>query len=203
MSDFQFKPFQPHSRDKFDEDEDEDLEEEERYPLDQTRQNLHDLGVEFLGFLRREEGVSYTKAELGRQEIVQYLLDRFDGRLEPRKSMFDAVLRKKPKPKSTRRPPEHVLCPDRQTLDRYLADLINILNYQPHKTVAVLELVPAWLRFLETRQLIDTQQRKKTLTVLRGLDTDLLKVLAEPTADPALAEGLKPWRDNAERELPI
>lgn len=202
MNDFQFKPLQPDSRDQFDEDEDKDLEEEEeeRYPLDQARQNLHDLSVEFLGFLRREEGVSYPKAELGRQEIVQYLFDRFDGRLAPKKSMFDAVLRKKPKSKPIRRPPEHVLCPDRQTLDHYLADLINILSYQPHKTVALLELVPAWLRFLETRRLIDSQQRKKTLTALYDLDTYLLKVLREPTADPALVEGLKSWRDNTERE---
>ncbi len=203
MSDFQFKPFQAHARNTFDEDEDEDLEEEEeREPLDEARQNLHDLSVEFLGFLRREESVPYTKAELGRQEIVHYLLDRFDGRLEPRRSMLDTVLRKKPKSKPIRRPPEHILCPDRQTLDHYLADLINVLSYQPHKTVALLELVPAWLRFLETRQLIDSQQRKKTLTALYGLDTDLLKVLHEPTADPVLAERVQQWRDNAERELP-
>jgi hypothetical protein len=195
MKDFQFKPLRRRSRDEFDEDE-------EVPPLDEARQNLHDLSIEFLGYLRREEGVPYTKGDLGREAIVHYLFDRFDGKLEPRESMLEAALRRKPKPKPTPRSPEHLLCPDRRTLDQYLTSLMTLMSYDPHKTGATLELMPAWLRFLETRQLIDTQQRHKTFTALHGLDADLLKLWGEHPVDPVLAEGMKRWPENAEREPP-
>jgi hypothetical protein len=195
MGDFQFQQSRRRARDEFDEDE-------EAPPLDEARQNLHDLSIEFLGYLRREEDAPYAKGDVGREEIVHYLLDRFDGKLEPRESMLKAALRRKPKSKPTPRPPEHVLCPDRRTLDQYLTGLMTLLNYHPHKAGATLELMPAWLRFLETRQLIDTQQRQKTLTALHGLDADLLKLWGEHPADPVLAEGMKRWRENAEREPP-
>jgi hypothetical protein len=194
MGDFQFQQSRRRARDEFDEDE-------EAPPLDEARQNLHDLSLEFLGYLRREEGALYVKGDVAREEIVHYLFDRFDGKLEPRESMLKAALRRKPKPKPTPRPPEHVLCPDRRTLDQYLTGLMTLLNYQPHKAGATLELIPAWLRFLEIRQLIDAQQRKKTLTALHGLDADLLKLWGEHPTDPALAEGMKRWRENAEQEL--
>jgi hypothetical protein len=65
----------------------------------------------------------------------------------------------------------------------------------------MMELVPAWLRFLESRQLIDAQQRKKTLNELRGLDAELLKIWQQYPADPALRQGMEHWQDSAELEL--
>ena len=64
-----------------------------------------------------------------------------------------------------------------------------------YEAVATFELIPAWLRFLESRQLIDADQRARTLQELRGLDTEFLKVL-KTHADPALARAVEQWREN-------
>lgn len=155
------------------------------------KENLFYLIVEFLGYLRREEGVPYTKGELARQQIQQYLLERHAGRLELRESLLDAALRTKNsnrKPPSP--PPDHGLCPDPETLDRYLGQLMNFIFPQRYKAAALMELMPAWLRFLESRQLIDAAQREKTLRGLRKLADGLLKAWEAYRADPALREGL-------------
>ena len=52
-------------------------------------------------------------------------------------------------------------------------------------------LIPAWLRFLEWHELIDKQQREKTLLDIRELTNGLLKTWEGYLADPALRDGLK------------
>jgi hypothetical protein len=201
LSDFEFAPpkkRRKRPRDGFDDDFDEHSEEdEEKPPVDKAAQNLIDLSFAFLGYLHREEGVSYAKGELARQGIYRYILDRHAGKLEERESMLEAVTRRKPKPKPKPREPVHLLCPDRQTLDRYLDKLLNLLSFQPYRVAATLELVPAWLRFLESRQLLDTQQRLATLQNLQGLDTELLKLWEREAIDPALVQGMRRWQEDA------
>ncbi len=48
---------------------------------------LYQFTIEFLGYLRRVEGMPYTKGELGRRELHRFILDRHDGNLEYRESM--------------------------------------------------------------------------------------------------------------------
>jgi len=85
--------------------------------------------------------------------------------------------------------------PDRGTLDRFLASALHFLGgARYHETVATLELIPAWLRFLQSRQLIDDAQYNKTLQELRGLDTQFLNVL-KGYSDPALARAMEQWRE--------
>src|SRR5262249_17056246 len=62
--DFTMKPRRKKSRGMWGE---EDEEEEE--PQDPGRHNLHNLTVEFLGRLHHDEGVSYTKGELARENL--------------------------------------------------------------------------------------------------------------------------------------
>jgi hypothetical protein len=190
MGDFEFKRFRERPYRFSDEDDEEDE------APDEGQQNLFDLSVEFLGYLRREESIPYTKGELGREQIQRYLLERHAGELEPRESPFEAARRPKRRQRKQKpRKPRHVLCPDRGTLDRYLGQLLNFINPQRYKAAATLELVPAWLRFLESRQLIDAEERSKRKLDLRGLDTELLKVWQDYPADPALQRGLEGWRD--------
>jgi hypothetical protein len=66
---------------------------------------------------------------------------------------------------------------------------------QYYKATATLELVPAWLRFLESRRLIDAEQREQTLANLRGLDTEFLKVVKDHS-DPGLRLAMEQWRSN-------
>jgi hypothetical protein len=197
LSDFEFEHRRHQRRDVWDEEDEAD-----EPPPDPGRQNLYDLTVEFLGYLRRHEGVPYTKGELARAQIYEYILDRHEGELEPRESLFESMMprhrdkRKKPKP----RRPDHVLCPDRATLDRHLARRLDFINPQQYKVVATFELVPAWLRFLESRQLIDAEQRGKTLQHLRGLDAELLKIWKQEVSDPALQRELERWRENVDKQ---
>ena len=159
-------------------------------------QNLSDISSEFLGYLRREEGVPYTKGELARQQIRQYLQQRQDGKLEWRESPLEAAMRrgnharqKQRRPPPT--PPDHPLCPDPSTLDRYFGGLMNTFFPQRYKAATLMELMPAWLRFLESRQLIDARQREKSLQGLHELAGALLKVWQAYRDDPALQEGLQ------------
>jgi hypothetical protein len=170
-------------------------------PANEGRRNLHYLTVEFLGHLHREEGVSYSKGELGRAQIVKYILERHAGELmeEPDEDEDydrDPFSRRR---KSRRRPPrpEHLLCPDRGTLDRFLVNLLNLFSWQTYKAAAIFELLPAWLRFLESRGLIDPQQHAKTLHELDGMAADMVKVLSNYPSDPALRLAAERWRENA------
>jgi hypothetical protein len=160
---------------------------------EQSVANLNDLCLEFLRYLHHEEGVSYPKGRLAYRRIYKYLVQRHAGELEPEENIFETTRRGRAKPKS--HPPEHWLCPDRGTFDRFLARSFHILSAHYYEAVTALEVVPAWLRFLETRQLITADQRARTLQALRGLDTELLKIL-KTYPDPALAYAIEQWREN-------
>jgi hypothetical protein len=176
-----------------------DADSEQEPAEEQGDQNLYDLTVEFLGHLRRERGVPYTKGELARKHILEYLWDRHAGKLEPRENLFQAQLGRKKGKRHLKPKPQvdHLLCPDRETLDRYLGGLLQFINPQQYRAAATFELIPAWLRFLESRQLIDAGQRTKTLLELRDLGDELLKVLQRYPDDPTLEAALQRWQDVA------
>lgn len=191
LADFEFGSPPPTSTYDWD---DEDDEEEEK-PVNEGRQNLHHLTVEFLGYLYHQESVPYAKGELARFQIHEYILKRHDGDLDPPESRPKPIRGKKHK--SNHPSPQHPLCPDRKTLDHFLADLINFFNPQYYKAAATLELTPAWLRFLESRGLITTEQREQTLADLRGLDTEFGKVV-KTHSDLALRTAMDNWRSQGE-----
>jgi len=195
LDDFQFEPAR---QNRWDWDDEEDNDDD---APDKGRQNLAQLSWEFLHYLSQQEQVPYVKGELARSELYQYIVRRFEGDLdqddEPLFGIFSQSKRKKrrsPKPRRQR----HLLCPDRSTLDRHLAGLMGFINPQYYKAVTLLELAPAWLRFLESRQLISSEQREQTLADLQGLDTELSKIV-ESNPDPALLQAMANWRDNAEQ----
>jgi hypothetical protein len=153
--------------------------EEDEVP-DEARQRLSDLSLEFLGWLRRERGVPYPKGALAREGIVEYLLARRLGKLRP-----DGA---------PRTAPEHPLSPDRATLDRFLARFFQILSLRRHKGIATLELMPAWLRFLEERGLLSAEQRRRAVEGIRPLVATLLKAFTrDRQEDPALVQALTSW----------
>jgi hypothetical protein len=186
LQDFEMRPPRRRARSDWDEDDDQ----EEPAP-DEGQQNLNLLAAEFVAHVHAAEGVAYTRAELARHSLCRYLVERHDGGLEPRESMIDAVMHpRKHRPRPARRPPLHPLCPDRATLDRYLAGLLGFLNVQVHEAVATLELVPAWLRFLEGRQLLAADVKDKVLAELRPLVGTVLEMARSYRGDPALEKGL-------------
>ena len=67
------------------------------------------------------------------------------------------------------------------------------MNGLHHIAAALFEIVPAWLRFLESRGLIDNDRHAKTVEELRPLHADLLKLMKSYTDDPTLFHALQRW----------
>src|SRR5581483_2771612 len=169
-----------------DEDEDEEEEEDDEEPPDPGARNLGRLIAQFVGYLRRVESVPFPRGELVRGELYRYFLQCHAGELNPRPGMLELAMnpRKKLPPAP---PPGHPLCPERVTLEVYLSGLMNPLNGLFHVAAALFELIPAWLRFLESCGLIDAERRVKTLDELRPLQASLLKLYENYRDDPAPA----------------
>ena len=197
IEDFKFQYRQlPHR--EYGEEEEEEEEEEPKPIQDPGRQNLHALTVEFLGYLRREEGVPYTRGEIGREYLHKYLLERYAGDLGPRKSLMESMMedikgRSRRKQKPRYKPPgaHQLLFPDRATLDRYLAEMLNFINPQHYKVAATFEVIPAWLRFLEMRKLLGAEEREGILREIGKLCVGLVDILNQSREDPALQRNVQ------------
>jgi hypothetical protein len=181
--------------------EDEDEDEEEPTPHDPGSHRLSRLINQFVGYLNKIEGVALPRGGLARHELYTYFLRRHAGELNPRLSMMDQLLH--PKKKAPAAPkPAHPLCPDRVTLEAHLSDLVGGMNNQYHTAAALFEIVPAWLRFLERRGLIDAAQRLKTIDELRPLHASLLRLWESFTDDPTLYRAAQQWpADRVEEQI--
>ncbi|QJW96945.1 YecA family protein [Frigoriglobus tundricola] len=223
-ADFDLRPPQAHRRDEWDdedewedeedekdedeedekgekgeEEEDEKDEKPERRTPDPGAVNLGRLIHEFVGYLRHAEGVPFTQGELVGEELFTYLVRRHEGALDPRPSMFDLARNpnaKTPKPP----PPAPPLCPERVTLDAHLGGLLGMMSGRFHAAAALFQRVPAWLRFLETRRLIDAGTRRKVADELLPLHATLLKLWQDFPDDPALYRQQQAWPADAAKE---
>jgi SEC-C motif len=172
-------------RSREDRESESESESEERESPDQGANNLSRLIVAFVGYLRREEGVPFPRGELVRQHLYRYFLRRNEGDLDPRPSMLELAThpnRKLPKPP----PPAHPLCPQRVTLDAYLAELMGPFNGLYYSAATLFQAIPAWQRFLESRRLIDAGTTRKLAAELLPLHATLLKIWKQHTEDPSL-----------------
>jgi hypothetical protein len=164
---------------------------ESRTP-DQGAINLSRLISEFVGYLRREEGVPFPRGDLVRRWLDLYFVKRNEGDLDPRPSMLEHALhpeRKLPKPPR----PVHPLCPERVTLEVHLGGMMGMMNRLYHPAAALFQAVPAWLRFLECRRLIDAGTSRKVAIELRPLHATLLEVWEQHTEDPFLYRQGQSW----------
>jgi hypothetical protein len=163
---------------------------------DPAASNLTRLINEFVGYARREEAVPFPRGHLVRNHLYSYFVERHNGKLDPCPSMFDQVLnpdKKLPKPP----PPVHPLCPERVTLDGFLDGLMGIFNgvYQP--AAAVFQAIPAWLRFLESRRLIDAALRLRVADELLPLHATLSELWQDYGDDPTLDSHGRAWPADA------
>jgi hypothetical protein len=160
--------------------------------------NLSRLIRQFVGYLRRDEGVSFATGAMVRPDLFGYFLERHDGELKPRLSMFDEVLhphRKPPKPA----PPIHPLCPERTTFDVYLGRLVVGFSNLFYQSAALFQAVPPWLRFLQSQRLIDEQTRGRVVHDLLPLHARILDLFEHFTNDPTVYQALQRWPEDAAR----
>jgi hypothetical protein len=188
VEDFSLRPPPKKANDPWDEDEDE----EEPEDPDPAQRNLLRLIREFVGYMHREEGVPFPRGQLVRNDLDDYFLERHRGDLDPRPSMLEQALdpkRKRPKPPR----PAHPLCPERVTLEVFLARMMGGFNGLYYRAAAVFQAIPAWLRFLESRRLIDADIRQKVAKELLPLHATLSKIWQSYLDDPALAHQGQGW----------
>jgi hypothetical protein len=186
VADFGLKPPRKKSRDDWDDEGGSDNSP------DEGAKNLARLTDEFIGYMHRQEGVPFSKGQLTRSDFYQYFMRRNEGELDPRPSMMELALRpnlKLPKPPK----PIHPLCPERVTFEAHLAGLLGFLNFLYYRSAALFEIVPAWLRFLESRGLIDADTRTKVVANLRPLHAELLRIWESFSDDPTLLRNAQRW----------
>ncbi|RMH00313.1 MAG: hypothetical protein D6706_04285 [Chloroflexi bacterium] len=126
---------------------------ETRPSIQQAQQNLATLMLEFMGWLSQKQPNSWGQADLFRSQFPDYLAARRTGQLTERDPIGDMMRRKRP---NFQLPPEpvHPLCPDAATLTRYLEHLLHATRPQPYRAAVLFTLLPAWTRFLRSRQLL-------------------------------------------------
>ena len=69
--------------------------------------------------------------------------------------------------------------------------MFHFLNHQPYTATATFEIIPAWLRFWEARQLLTAPLCEKTRLDLRKLNADLSKLLKKLKSVPALLAAME------------
>lgn len=165
---------------------------------DTTLEHLTDLCQEFLAHLRWEKRVPFVKGQLGKAELWRFLANqeisspRKKTRGKSRRKALDGPL-----------PPAVLpLAPDREQLDEYLYGLMTFMSFQPYKGIVLLELIPAWLEFLEENNLIGSEERAASLRSLRDLAEAVQKYSENETLAPQLRENLAlAWATPVEKEL--
>ena len=147
-------------------------------------QKVQGLMLEFLGYAHRQE-IPYARAHLVRDNLPRYFLDRKAGNLYPKEDVA-ALLRSGRRPRTTGTEPEHPLVPDAATLENFLQKLGQTVTPQPYVIAAILALLPTWLQFLETRGLIQSEQRSRAKAEVETVEERIRPLLAT-FEDPVLA----------------
>jgi hypothetical protein len=154
-------------------------------------QNMAALLIEFLAFATKEGGVAYGRSNLVRQLLPTYFVERRTGQLNPRQDLGDLMRSGRPIPK----PPAsfHPLAPDHDTMQRFLAKLLNYDPVRPYAAAAIFTLLPTWLHFLQKRDLLNSDTAAAKLDDLAKLKADLHNYFANLAGDETLATAVSQW----------
>jgi hypothetical protein len=158
---------------------------------DHPPQNMAAVMIEFLAYAYREAGVLHGRTNLLRHLLPTYFVERRTGQLNPRQDLGDLMRSGRPLPK----PPAsfHPLAPDSDTLQRFLAKLLNYDPVRPYPAAALFTLIPTWLAFLQARQLLTADEAQTTLDDLASLKPDLLAYFETFDGDDGLVTAVVRW----------
>lgn len=195
IDDFAFAP-PPPKRDMW---YDEDEEEEEEPKQDPAIAHLRDLSNEFLHYARYTEQIPLTKAELAREGLANYILQRSRGELTDEPSSRGPGRRKRSRiaRSKTESTQTNVLLPDHKSLDRYLTRFYGFLANRHYEGAACFELIPTWVRFLVFKGLAEEAEGQQALRSLQAMSQSMVRLAERDNVDPALAENMRKWQANA------
>jgi hypothetical protein len=144
----------------------------------QGLRNLSELTAQFIHYLHKEEGTSYAKADLARDDIYTLIAKREMNRRRPGQSR---------KRESSGNP----LALSSQDLEARMEVLLENLIPSPYRAAALMESAPAWMRFLESQRLIDADLCRRKLRDLEPIADNLIKTLDRDITDPRISLALK------------
>ena len=170
---------------------------------DPAKERLTLLLMAWTRYTSSEEGVPLTKAEMVREELYRYLVERSGGALsdDPRPWPWEQQRMRGGK-KQRNKPPRKrranysqrpALIPDRRTVDRFLGEMGGFLSFRYYEACAFFELLPVWLRFLRQHGLIDEEAESQALGDLKGLHENMVTLAERALNDPQVAQDLRAW----------
>ncbi len=169
-------------------------------------QNIFELTLQFQGHLRREREIPFCKAELGRDQLHNYIFRRAAGEFAPRAlsgNSLSAVMELRRTahlewPAHTR-----LLCPDAITFGHYIGILLRFNFSDYYLAAALMKLLPAWLDFLVAQQLLEPAHCSQTLLDLFEVYDGVHGALRGFERDPNLYQDLIgwPWRQSRPRQV--
>lgn len=152
---------------------------------EQKISHLTDLISEFIGYLRHVEKMPYPKADLGHWGLMEYLVSRvLDQPDRPKKKGKGPVQRK-----ATLTNP---LCPEPKSFQKLIEEMIYMVA-AVYQVTALLEMVPAWLRFLVSRQLLTESESAQVRQELHQRIRHWQHLWITEGIDPAIKAALAEW----------
>jgi hypothetical protein len=153
-------------------------------------QRLNLLGLEFVAYLHRERGLSYTKADLGNTTLCSYLHQRNSGALSTNDTSMQSPAHK-PKQQAKTSTPPHPLCPDPGSLRQYFTEEAGFVMQKQFAFSTALELIPIWLSYLQERSLIESADAANVIERLRPLCKDRIESCEQTLDDRTPVTNLK------------
>jgi hypothetical protein len=126
-------------------------------------ENITILCDYFFNYLTRGAQFSVTKAHLMRSQLGIYLSQKLAREIGPKRRKFRNQI--------------DILCPDKRSLDEFLAHSFHMLNFMPYRALVCFECVPYWLDYLEMSGLIDDRtkgENKQSISELYPIIEKLL-----------------------------
>jgi len=148
------------------------------------RRNLLFLTVDFLGYLHREKGISYTKGQLARAHLYRYILGHTVN-----------IMQNNQRGKNRITALNAELIIETVSMQRYLEPL-NKEESQYCTLAAVVQMLPYWLEFLQERKLIDDKQCRETIEKLTIIKKDVQETLKNYFQNPRLEKDLQQIWEN-------
>lgn len=161
-----------------------------------TMRNLSGLLLEFLGYAHRFQAVPFARAHLLKEQLPRYLLDRRSGYLHTKPDIADLWRSGRSQIPSVTEPVDEPLVPDPYTLTIFLQRLLQTVDPQTYMAAATLELLPVWLRFLASRELIGARAAAEAEEALDAVGPEL-DGYWDVESDPLLAEKVARWHRGA------
>ena len=156
-----------------------------RIPLDVFAKNVYHLSYEFLGHLVNNEGFLFPKARLAKMAIKDYIIYRVEGKLEYKDSLIERIAVPKQKRKKIISYFDHILCPDKVTTERFISNCLSVWSLKLFNGIIFYEIIPLWLKFIESKGLIDVEIRQKTISSIHELFDTMQKIITNHSKDNA------------------